>query len=302
MRWQTKLKKNWQLYTFMVLPLAYLILFRYVPMAGAQIAFKKFTLADGIWGSPWVGFDNFIKFFKAFQFRLVITNTVRISFYSLVAGFTIPIILALAMNTMVNQRLKKSIQTIIYIPHFISVVVLVGMLLRIFHVRIGIYGILHMLIFNREAANILARPNMFTHLFVWSGVWQNAGWGTVIYMAALSNVDLELHEAAAIDGASRFKRVVHIDFPTILPTIVILLILNAGNIMNVGFEKVFLMQNDMNLRTSEVISTFVYRMGIRERNDFSYASAIGLFNSVINISMLMLVNAVARRVSDSSLW
>jgi len=294
---------KWQLYLFLLLPLIYILLFAYVPMAGLQIAFKKFSPGLGIWGSPWVGFDNFTKFFSSYQFQRVILNTVSISFYSLAAGFPIPIILALMLNSMRSAWYKKTVQMVTYIPHFISTVVLVGMLLQMINPRIGVFTALYTAISGNEAPNLIALPEAFKHLYVGSGVWQSMGWSSIIYIAALSGVDPELHEAAQIDGASRFKRVLHIDFPCLLPTATILLILAVGQIMNVGFEKVFLMQNNLNRRASEVISTYVYQVGLSSSSqNFSYATAIGFFNSLINFTLIITVNKLTRKLSNNSLW
>jgi putative aldouronate transport system permease protein len=304
---QKVLKKNlrlhWQLLVFMALPIIYLVIFKYVPMVGVQIAFRKFTISGGIWNSEWVGLDQFTKFFSSYQFARVLPNTLRISFYSLIAGFPFPIILALSLNAMQSTHYRKVIQTVTYIPHFISIVVLVGMIIAIFNPRSGMYGTLAKAITGVEPEDLLAKAEVFPHLYVWSGIWQNMGWSTIIYTAALSSVDIQLHEAAQIDGASRFKRVIHIDLPTILPTAIIMLILSSGSIMSVGFEKVYLMQNKLNLSTSEVISTYVYKVGLGQgSSDFSYSTAIGLFNSLVNMAMLVLVNWISRRLGESSLW
>ena len=303
----TSLRKNirnrWQLLAFIALPILYLIIFKYIPMLGVQIAFKKFSITGGIWNSPWAGLYQFEKFFNSYQFARVLPNTVRIAFYTLVAGFPVPILLALSLNVMTSTKYRKTIQTVIYMPHFISIVVLVGMIFQIINPRIGIYGLLMKFISGNEPTDLLAKASVFPHLYVWTGIWQNMGWNTIIYTAALSAVSMELHEAAQIDGASRFKRVLYVDFPTILPTAVILLILSSGSIMSVGFEKVYLMQNALNLSASEVISTYVYKVGLGQgSSDFSYATAIGLFNSIVNMTMLIFVNALARRLSSSSLW
>ncbi len=298
-------KKRWQLHLFMLLPVIYILIFAYYPMFGVQIAFKDFRAAEGIWGSKWVGFKHFETFFKSFQFKRVVTNTLRISFYSLAAGFPLPIIFALFLNTVRNLRFKKFVQTVTYIPHFISVVVIVGILVQVLNPIVGLYGNLYRLLSSSEGypTNIMATPTAFTHLYVWSGIWQQLGWSSIIYVAALSNVDQELHEAAEIDGASRWKRIIHIDLPSIFPTIAILLILRAGSIMSVGFEKVYLMQNNLNLKHSEVIATYVYKVGMSAGGgNFSYASAIGLFNSIINCTLLVLVNAISGRLSETSLW
>jgi putative aldouronate transport system permease protein len=298
-----RLRDSWEFYVFLIIPLVYLILFVYVPMAGVQIAFRRFTPIGGIWGSEWVGLKNFIKFFQSYQLKRIIPNTLRISIYSLAAGFPIPIIFALLLNVMKNGRTKKLIQTVTYIPHFISTVVLVGMIYRILSPVNGIYA--HIVrLFDLKTVDLAAQPNVFSHLYVWSGIWQGFGWSSIIYLAALAGVSSELHEAAEIDGANRFQRVIHIDFPAIIPTATILLILGCGSIMSVGFEKIYLMQNDMNLRTSEVISTYVYKIGLGSGglSDFSYATAIGLFNSVISLIMVGGVNALTGKLGETSLW
>lgn len=293
---------NYQLYLILLVPLAYLLVFRYVPMYGAQIAFRNYSVRRGIWESQWVGLYHFQRFFASYQFRRVLVNTLGISIYQLVAGFPIPIILALALNSTNLPGYKRIIQTTTYVPHFISVVVMVGIILQFLSPRIGIINELRS-IFGGKPINFMAEPEYFRSIYVWSGVWQNAGWGSIVYLAALSSVDPNLHEAAIIDGATKFQRILNIDFPTILPTAVILLIVRAGQMMNVGFEKVFLMQNDLNLRTSEVIQTYVYKIGLAsELANYSYSSAIGLFNSFVNLLLIVGVNGVARRVGETSLW
>ncbi len=294
--------KHWQLYLLLLLPLAYLLVFKYIPMAGAQIAFRKYRVNYGIMSSEWVGVTNFSKFFGSYQFERVLINTLRLSLYSILVGFPFPIMLALALNTLTNAFAKKFVQTITYLPYFISTVVVVGIIIQLFNVRIGIFGMTYTLITGRTAPDLLAQPNTFTHLYVWSGVWQGVGWSSIIYIAALAGVDLAQHEAAIIDGASRFQRVIHIDLPAILPTIVITLILRCGSIMGIGFEKAYLMQNELNLRTSEVISTYVYKVGMSANGNFSYAAAIDMFNSVVNLVVLVGMNALSRKVSGSSIW
>lgn len=286
----------------LLIPLIYILIFSYVPMLGLQIAFKKFDGALGIWGSPWVGFKNFTKFFNSYQFRRVLSNTLVISVYNLIGGFPIPIIFALLLNIVRNERFKKSVQMVTYVPHFISVVVLVGITLQMFDSRIGLLSILYSFLTNKAMPELLGNPNAFPHIYVWSGIWQNTGWNSIIYMAALASVDSELHEAAIVDGASRFKRVLYIDLPSIIPTATILLILNAGKMMSVGFEKVYLLQNPLNLRTSEIISTYVYKIGLTGFSDFSYATAIGFFNSLVNFLLIIIVNQISKKVSNSSLW
>jgi putative aldouronate transport system permease protein len=272
-------------------------------MLGIQLAFKRFSIRQGIFGSPWVGLDHFKRFFASYQFKRIIINTLRISIYHLFAGFPIPIIFALLLNTMRAEKFKKVLQMITYIPFFISTVVLVGMLFQIFNPRMGIYGVLYTMITRKEAPDILSSPYSFPHLYVWSGIWQGMGFSSIIYVAALAAVDPEQHEAALIDGATRLQRVFYIDFPALLPTITIMLILAMGGIMSVGFEKVYLMQLDLNLRTSEIISTYVYKTGLASGNgDFSYATAIGVFNSLVNFILLVSVNTVVKKISNSSLF
>ncbi len=298
-----EIHKHYALMLFIALPLIWLIIFKYLPMIGVQIAFRRFTPEGGLFGSEWVGLENFRKFFTSYQFSRVLPNTIRISLYSLIAGFPIPIILALALNAMPSAGYRKTVQTVIYLPHFISIVVVVGMLLQIFNPRTGVLGNIYQLLTGQPAADLLAKSSAFPHLYVWSGVWQNMGWSTIIYTAALSGVDLSLHESAQIDGASRFQRVLYVDLPVILPTATIMLILNSGSIMSIGFEKVYLMQNQLNLSTSEVISTYVYKIGMAAgASDYSYSTAIDLFNSVVNMLMLVLVNFLSRRMSETSLW
>ena len=304
----TKFKKKygpyWQLYVFLILPVAYILIFQYWPMFGLQIAFKKFSITKGIWDSPWVGLKNFTKFFNAYQFSNVMRNTLTLSFYAILAAFPFPIIFALVLNTIENARLKKTVQTATFAPHFISTVVLVGMLMQIFHPMVGVYGHFMKALTGEMPADLFANPNAFPHLYVWSGVWQGFGYNSIIYIAALTNVSAELHEAAEVDGASRFQRVLHIDFPALLPTITIMLILRTGSIMSIGFEKTYLMQNSLNLSRSEIISTFVYKKGLGAgvANDYSYSTAIGMFNSVVNLVLITCVNWVSRRVSENSLW
>ena len=296
-------RRRWQLFLFLLIPVIWVLIFNYAPMVGIQIAFRKYKIRDGIWGSRWVGMANFTKFFGSYQFQRVLVNTIRVSLYSLAAGFPLPIVLALCMNALTNQRYKKFIQTLTYIPHFISTVVMVGMLMQIFNSNTGLYGRLGWLFTGQRPDDILSQASVFPHMYVGSGVWQGMGWSSIIYMAALSSVDASLHEAAEIDGASRFQRCIYIDFPCILPTATILLIMNAGNIMSVGFEKVFLMQNSLNLSTSEVISTYVYKVSLTASgSDFSYGTAIGLFNSVINLMLLVIVNFISKRLTENSLW
>ncbi|MFV0400665.1 MAG: ABC transporter permease [Oscillospiraceae bacterium] len=294
---------KWQLYVFLLIPLIYIIVFAYVPMTGLQLAFKKFQANLGIWGSPWVGLDNFRRFFTSYQFERVIKNTLTISFYTLIAGFPLPIILALVINSLRSDRYKKFAQTVTYLPYFISTVVLVGIMGQMLNPRIGLVASIYTMVTGSEFTNLMASPSAFPHLYVWSGVWQSMGYNSIIYIAALAGVPVELHEAAEIDGASRFQRLLHIDWPAIMSTAAIMLILNAGQLMNVGFEKAWLMQNDMNVAASEVISTYVYKVGIAMSTaDFAYGTAIGLFNSVINLLLIVTVNTVSKRLGGNSLF
>ena len=294
--------KHWQLYLFLVIPIVLVFIFNYIPMAGIQLAFKKYNMNLGIMGSPWIGFDNFKKFFRNYQFWRLLKNTLTLSLYGMLAGFPIPIMLALLLNSMNNLKYKKFIQTVTYMPHFISTVVMVGLIIQVFNPRIGLYGIIYSAVTGNNAPDVLGSASAFPHIYVLSGVWQSMGWNSIIYMAALAGVDAE-HEAAQMDGASKFQRILHIDLPSILPTAIMLLILNAGSIMNIGFEKAFLMQNNLNLRSSEVISTYVYKMGLESATgDYGYATAIGLFNSVINFILIVSVNAVSKKVTEQSLW
>lgn len=294
---------RWQLYLLLLLPLAYIIIFAYVPMGGLIIAFKKYNVREGIWGSPWVGFKNFAKFFTSYRFPIIIKNTLVISLYGLAVSFPIPIIFALLLNAMGGKRYKKAIQTVTYIPYFVSAVVMVGLIFQVLNNRSGIYGSLFALLTHKTAPNILAQGKLFKHIYVWSGVWQATGYSAIIYIAALAGVDQSLHEAAGIDGAGRFMRLCYIDVPAILPTASIMLILAVGNIMNLGFEKVLLMQNNLNLNYSEIISTYVYKVGLASGiNDFSLSTAISMFNSVINFILLMIANWGSKRLSGNGIF
>lgn len=294
--------KNRELYILLLLPLLYIIIFKYYPMYGAQIAFRKYSIPKGFFGSKWVGLANFEKFINSVQFSSVVSNTLILSFYSLFAGFPIPVLLAVMLQYCRNIRYKKLVQMVTYAPHFISIVVLCGMVMQFVSPRYGfIAQILKTLTGN--TVDLMAIPTAFRHIYVWSGVWQGMGWGSIIYLSALSAVDVQLHEAAEIDGAILIKRIWYIDIPTILPTISIMLILNCGSIMSIGYEKVLLLQNDINLSTSQVISTYVYKIGIAgDMPNYSYATAIDLFTSVINLILLMTVNAITRRLGQTSLF
>ena len=289
-------KKNWQFDLMILLPLAYVLIFYYAPMFGLQIAFRDYSPRDGIVGSEWVGLENFVKFFRNYKWTQYVWNTLKISLYSVFVGFPIPIILALLIHINERPKLKKLVQNISYVPHFISVVVMVGILNQVLNPFGGLWGAICTQ-FGWEAIDLRAMPEAFIHLYVWSGVWQSMGWNTIIYISALSSVSEELHEAARLDGASRWKRILHVDLPAIMPTICIMLILRFGSVMSVGYEKVYLMQNSLNLEQSEVISTYVYKYGIG-KNDMSYGTAVGMMNSVINTVLVILVNWITNKLSD----
>ena len=293
------LKKSWVCYLFILPMLVYVIIFSYVPMYGIQLAFKDYRVADGIWESAWVGFKHFKTFFESYQFKDLLWNTLSLSLYVLIAGFPMPIIFALFLNYITNMKFKKASQMITYAPHFISTVVYCGMIL----IFLASDGIINQILthLGLDPVAFLSNPPNFRHIYVWSGVLQNIGWGSIMYISVLTSVDPTLHEAATVDGATRFQRLLHIDLPAIVPTMVIMLIMKAGEIMDLGFEKAFLLQNSINLDYSEIISTYVYKIGI-QGGQFSYSSAIGLFNNIINLILLVVVNKIAKKVSDISLW
>jgi putative aldouronate transport system permease protein len=285
----------------LILPAAvYIFCFSYLPIYGAQIAFRNYRIQDGVFGSAWVGLRWFRMFFTSPRNLIIIRNTVVISVYGLIASFPLPIIFALLLNQVKVLNYKKVIQTVTYMPHFISVVVVVGMISAFLSPNSGFLNRIFAA-FTGERTYFLGITKYYYHLYVWSGIWQSFGWSSIIYMASLSSVDTELYEAAMIDGASRFQRVLFIDIPHLKPTMIILLILATGNIMSVGFEKSWLMQNDLNINVSEVLATYTYRIGMQNQL-FSYSSAIGLFNNTINFIFLLLVNKIAGKLSESSLW
>ena len=302
-----ELCNNWQLYLLVLPGVIYLLLFRYWPMAGVQIAFKDFKPILGIWRSPWASergqinvLKHFVRFLNSAYSMRIIGNTLAVSVYSLLAEFPCCILLALMMNELRSERVKRVVQTITYAPHFISMVVMCSMIILFLSPSSGVLNRI-IEILGGQSVYFMGKPEYFKTIYVLSGVWQNTGWSSIIYMAALSGIDPQLHEAATIDGASRLQRVWHINLPGILPTAVILLIMNCGSLMSIGFEKAFLLMNDLNRAAAEIISTFVYQRGLIDRN-YSSAAAIGLFNSAINLVLLLGVNAIARRVSDTSLW
>lgn len=287
-------------YYLMLLPaVVYVIIFCYTPMYGLQIAFKDFRMSLGFAGSRWVGFQHFENFFNGYNFWSLLRNTLLLSLYQLVIGFPIPIVVALIINEL-KGKYKRTVQTVLYAPHFISTVVLVGMISIMFSVSSGVVNsVLSELGF--EQIYFMGKPQYFRHLYVWSGVWQSMGWSAIIYLAALSGIDPGLHEAASIDGATRIQRIIHINIPSILPTIMITLILQIGKLLSVGYEKVYLLQTDLNIETSEVISTYVYKRGIIYTN-YSFSTAVGLFNNIINVILLILANQISKRMTKSSLF
>lgn len=296
---KTRIWKSRYYYLMLLPAIAYLIIFKYIPMYGLQIAFKNFRVSLGIWGSKWIGFRNFTDFFSSFSFEQLLKNTFAISLYGLFVGFPIPILVALVLNE-IKSKYKNLVQTVLYAPHFISTVVLVGIMVNLFSPSQGVVNTLLGYI-GIEPIYFFGDPKYFRHLYVWSGVWQGMGWSAIIYLAALAGVDMELHEAADIDGASRLQKIIYINLPTILPTIIITLILQLGKIANVGWEKVYLMQNDLNVATAEVISTYVYKRGIIGQS-YSFSSAVGLFNNLVNISLLLISNTISKRVTKTSLF
>ncbi|MCI1774943.1 MAG: ABC transporter permease subunit [Paenibacillus lautus] len=293
-------RRHWQLYLLVIPPVLYFIIFKYLPMANAVLAFKNYNVMKGIWGSPWVGTQYFEMFFRNPAFVTLIKNTLYISFYQLIVGFPIPILLALALNEVKSARFKKTVQMVTYAPYFISTVVMVSIIMLFLSPRLGIVNTIAGAL-GFEAVNYLGEPGMFRTIYVLSDVWQTMGYSAVIYLAALAGVDPSLYEAAKVDGANRFQKILNVDLPGILPAAVIILILSVGNIMALGFEKMYLLQNPLNLSSSEIISTYVYKIGLLNAN-YSFATAVGLFNSLINLVLLLIVNAIAKRASNTSLW
>lgn len=297
-----KVKRGWQLYLMLLIPLAWLLIFQYWPMYGAQIAFRNFMPGLSIWESPWVGLDNFVKFFNSYMFWRVIRNTLWISFYSLLVGFPIPILFALAINQLKGGWFKRTVQMVSYAPNFISTVVVVGMVIQFLDLRRGPVNLLLQTL-GLSTVNFLGSPEWFSSIYVWSGIWQHTGFNAIIYLAALSTVDQALHEAAVVDGATRLQRIWHIDLQAILPTAMTLLILNLGQLMNVGFEKAFLLQNTLNQTTSEVISTYVYKVSLAAGiASYSYGAAIGLFNSFVGLILIVIANRISKKLTETGLW
>lgn len=295
------LKKNYVLYLFILPGIIVIFIFNYVPMYGVQIAFRNFKPARGIVGSDWVGLKNFLKFFSSYKFELVLKNTIILSFYGLIAGFPMPIIFAITLNQIRNQRAKKLVQTVSYMPHFISTIVICGLIRMFLNPNFGIYGNLMRALGFGTPSNLMNNAQAFRHIYVFSGVWQNLGWDSIIYIAALTGVDPTLYEAATVDGASDFQKIRFIDIPSLIPTATLLLIMSCGSIMSSNFEKAYLLQSSINLETSELISTYTYKMGMLEYQ-YSFSAAVDLFNTVINFILLSTVNGISRRLGGTSMW
>ncbi|WP_233531415.1 ABC transporter permease [Paenibacillus alkalitolerans] len=292
-------RKNKILYLFALSGIAYYAIFKYIPMYGALIAFTDFSPTKGIFGSAWVGFKHFVDFFNSHYFVRILRNTLMINVYELIFAFPAPIILALLLNEIRRNAFKRLVQTVTYLPHFVSLVVICGMIVDFSSKE----GLLNTIIswFGGERQNLLLNPDLFRTIYIGSGIWQGVGWGSIIYLAALTAIDPQLYDAATVDGANRWKQMLHVTLPGMMPTIVILLILQIGGMMNVGFEKIILLYNAQTYETADVISSFVYRRGILEAN-YSYSTAVGLFNAVINFSLLIAANRISRKLNETSLW
>lgn len=299
----SRARRDWQrnraLYAIVIPVLLFYILFHYKPMYGAIIAFKDYTPALGVEKSPWVGLENFTRFFNSVYFVRLIKNTILLSFYNLLFGFPAPIILALLLNEVRGKRFKSLTQTITYLPHFISMIVVTGMLTN-FCMTSGLFNDIIVML-GGERSPLLQNPKLYRTIYVASSIWQEVGWGSIIYLSALAGVDSQLYEAAQIDGAGKWKQMINVTLPAITPTIIIMLILKIGSLMNMGYEKTILLYNPSTYETADIISSYIYRIGLLEQ-DWSYSTAIGLFNSVINFALLILANKISKRYSETSLW
>ncbi|GIP33470.1 sugar ABC transporter permease [Paenibacillus sp. J2TS4] len=293
-------RKNWDIYLLVLPVVIYFVLIKYLPMYGIQIAFKDFSAAKGIWGSNWVGMKHFIRFFNNYQFWTLIKNTVGISLFQITVAFPLPIFFALLVNEVQNKWFKKNVQSITFMPHFLSTVVLVGMVIALLSPSTGLVNNI-LGLFDLEPIYFMTEPGMFKSIYVFSDIWQNMGFNSILYIAVLSGIDRHLYEAAMIDGASKMQRLIHVSIPALIPTAIIMLIFQFGSIMDIGFEKVFLMQNELNRPTSSVISTYVYEMGLLG-SQYSFSAAVGMFNSVINFILIIIVNYIAKKASGTSLW
>ncbi len=295
-----RMRSNWDLLLFCLPGIVFTIIYHYIPIYGVQIAFRNYKAKQGIVGSDWVGLKNFIRFFHGADWLVLVRNTLMLSVYSLAAGFPVAVILALMLNSFRHKRYRKVIQAVTYAPNFISTVVMCGMLILFLSPRVGVVNNI-IRAMGGNTINFMSEISMWRHIYVWSGVWQGMGWSSVIYFAALAGVSPEYHEAAIVDGATKFQRVLHIDLPFLAPTMTMLLIMNMGSILSVGFEKVYALQNDLNLPVSDIIATYTYRFGII-KSDISYSSAVGLMNSLVNSIMLVTVNYITGKMSDNALF
>lgn len=308
-----ELEKNWQLYALLIIPVAYVVIFSYIPMLGLQIAFKDFRLSGSMWTAPVHprgAFYQFHRFIGDYKFWEIFQNTIWLSLYQLVVSAIMPIFLALVLNSVMNQPFRKTVQFVTYAPHFISMVVMVGILLQILSVRTGFVNNA-LVAFGFDRINFIAEPDMFRHLYVWSGVWQETGYAAIIYLAALSGIDPQLHEAATVDGAGKLKRIFHVDIPGIMPTFIILTILQVGRVLDLGYTKAFLFQNTLNISKSQIIDTYLFTVGLGGGipgaaaggiPDYSYATAIGITKSLISLALVIIVNKISSKISETSLW
>lgn len=300
--WKEEFQANWQLYVLLIVPVTYVLIFMYIPMFGAQIAFRDYLPATGIWESEWVGLRHFKRFFNNPQCWAIIKNTFAISLYTQLLNIPLPIILAISFDYARGKYFKKTVQTVTFLPHFLSTVIVVSMMNLIFDNRVGVVNNIIEFLFGTKV-NFLGNPKFFRSMFVWSGIWQNLGWSSILYISALSGVDTQIHEAAIIDGANKLRRIWHIDLTAIRPTIAIMVIRSTGALLSVGFDKAFLMQNPLNLQYSEVLSTYEYKMGAAGMvPNYSYASAIGLMLSVVALVMTVTTNKISNKLAGIGLW
>ena len=295
------MRRNWQYYALILPSIIFIFIFKYIPMWGVQIAFRDYRVKKGIFGSEWVGLKYFVRFLTSDNFKQLLLNTLELHIGTIVASLVLPVVIALMLNEVRIERLKKGMQMVMYAPHFISVMALCGIIILFTQRDTGLINIFRGMFGAKEGIDFLGSPRYFTAIYVISHIWQNTGWGTIIYMAALSNVDPQLVEAATIDGASRLQVIRYINIPSILPTIIMMMILSAGSLLSVGYEKIVLLQTPLNMEKADVISTYVYRMGIQD-GQYSYTTAIGLFNSIVNFFVLTVTNYLAKKLSGSSLW
>lgn len=292
---------HWQFYVIIALPIIYFVVFRYVPMYGILLAFKKYRVSKGIWNSPWVGLHQFAKFFANPSAVRIMWNTFSLSMYALLTSIPLAVILAVSLNEARSLRWKKTVQMVTYAPYFISTVVMVAILMQFMDPSSGVFNLIRAAL-GKESINYMGDPNKFQHIYVWSALWQNTGYNAIIYVAALAGINPELYEAAKVDGVNKWQKIWYVDLPCIKPTIIIMFIMNMGRVMSLSFEKAYLMQNPLNLETAEIMSTYVYKMGLIN-NDFSYSTAIGVLNSVINLILIVTFNKLSRKVNEGvSVW